>query len=120
MSLTRTKGNGPFAPLGTSYYLDDAVMAAGEKAEVLFTRTLAFCSNSDSDGFITERQIAAIAVGLTAVKQRVDSLVREGLLEREQGGYQVRSWLKWNKSAEEIGRHLKRDRERKANGVHHA
>jgi len=116
MALKRTKGNGPYAPLSCSYYLDDAIMAAGERAEVLFCRSLAFASNADANGFITERQVTVLGVGLAGVKQRVDALVREGVWEEVDGGYQIRAWLKWNKSAEEIGRHLKQDRERKASG----
>jgi hypothetical protein len=114
MGLQRTKGNGPYAPLGASYYLDDAIMAAGEKAEVLFCRALAFSSQADADGYITERQLTALGIGLTGVPARVESLVREGVWQRVDGGYQIRAWLKWNKSADEIGRHRKNDRERKA------
>lgn len=117
MGLQRTRGNGPYAPLGTSYYLDDAIMAAGERAELLYVRGLAFSSNADADGFITERQLVALGVGLGGLKQRVDALVREGLWERVDDGYQIRAWLKWNKSAETIGRYKKQDRARKANGV---
>lgn len=117
MGLNRTKGNGPFAPLGCSYYLDDAIMAAGERAEVLFCRGLAFSANADANGYITERQLGALGIGLPALSQRAEALVREGVWEREEGGYQIRAWLKWNKSTDEIGRHLKRDRERKANGA---
>lgn len=117
MGLTRTKGNGPYAPLGCSYYLDDAIMAAGERAEVLFCRGLAFSSNADADGYITDRQLIPLGIGLPGLQQRAESLVREGIWERLDGGYQIRSWLKWNKSAEEIGRHLKRDRERKSTGI---
>lgn len=116
MSLKLTRGNGRYAPLASAYYLDDAVMAAGEKAEVLFCRALAFSSNADADGFITDRQVTALAVGLSSIKARIDALIREELWERVDGGYQVRSWLKWNKPAEEIGRYRKNDRERKANG----
>lgn len=116
MALTRTKGNGPYAPLGTNYYLDDAIMAAGEKAELLFCRSLAFSSNADADGFLTDRQVVAIAMGLSGIQQRVNALIREGLWERVDGGFQVRSWLKWNKAAEDIGRYRKKDRDRKAIG----
>lgn len=117
MGLQRTKGNGPYAPLGARYYLDDAIMAAGERAEVLFCRGLAFSSDADADGYITERQLVALGIGLSGLKARVDALVREGVWEERPGGYQIRAWLKWNKSAEEIGRHRKRDRERKARGT---
>ena len=107
---------GPYAPLSATYYRDDAILEAGPDAEVLFTRCLAFCADSQSDGFITDRQLAAVVgIGLPRLPKRLSSLVDVGLLSREDGGYLLRSWLKWNASAEEIGRVRKQDRERKAN-----
>jgi hypothetical protein len=48
-----------------------------------------------------------------AVK-RADRLVEVGLWEAADGGYVCRSWLKWNRSTDELNQHKKRDRERKA------
>lgn len=113
--MARPKSLGAYAPLSATYYLDDALLEAGEKAEVLFTRGLAFCSNSDSDGFLTDRQVTTVlGVGLTGVPARAKALVDVGVWERVDGGYLVRSWLKWNKSAEDMGRARKQDRDRKA------
>lgn len=106
--------NGAYAPLSNTYYLDDAVIEAGEKAEVLFTRMLAFCSSVPSDGYITDGQLVRVGAGLSGIAQRAQRLVDCGLCERLPGGYQIRSWLKWNKSASEMERVRSRDRERKA------
>jgi hypothetical protein len=115
--MARPRSLGPYAPLSSTYYLDDALLEAGEHAEVLFTRGLAFSSAGDADGFVTDRQVTAVlGIGLTkpTPKWRAERLVEVGLWERVDGGYMIRSWLKWNKSAEEIGRLRKQDRERKA------
>lgn len=113
--MARPKNLGPYAPLSATYYNDDAVLEAGEKAEVLWTRGLAFLSSSNSDGFITDRQVTAvIGIGMRDAPKRAATLVRVGLWERVDGGYHVRSWLKWNRSAEELGRARKQDRDRKA------
>jgi hypothetical protein len=113
--MSRPKNVGQYAPLSATYYRDDAVLEAGERAEVLFTRGLAFCADSNSDGFITERQVRSVlGVGLTGLPKRVARLVEVGLWECADGGYLVRSWLKWNRSAAELGRVRKQDRERKA------
>jgi hypothetical protein len=113
--MARPKNLGPYAPLSATYYRDDAILEAGEKAEVLFTRGLAFCADSNSDGFITERQLTmVVGVGMRDTLRRASTLVTVGLWERHDGGYQIRGWLKWNKSAEDLGRARRQDRERKA------
>lgn len=108
-----TRRNGPYAPLGTNYYLDDAIIEAGERAEVLFCRSLAFCAGTNSDGYITTAQVKRIAIGLGGLDQRIATLVGIGLWTKDDGGYQIRGWLKWNKSADDLGRVKAKDRERK-------
>jgi hypothetical protein len=113
--MARPKSNGQYAKLSATYYFDDAILEAGEQAEVMWTRCLAFLSASSSDGFVTEMQMrAAVGIGLRSVPKRVEKLIEVGLLERVDGGFVARSWLKWNKTASEIGRELAKDRERKA------
>lgn len=105
---------GPYTPLSATYYRDDAVLEVGERAELLYVRGLAFCADSNSDGFITDRQLAAVVgIGLRDAAARARALVDVGLWERVDGGYQVRAWLKWNRSAAAIGRERARDRDRK-------
>jgi hypothetical protein len=113
--MPRPKSLGAYAPLSATYSDDDAILEAGERAELLFVRGLAFCSGSPSDGFITDRQLVAkVGAGLPGVPARARRLVEVGLWERVDGGYVVRSWLRWNRTADEIGRARKQDRERKA------
>lgn len=121
MPVNQVKRNGSYAPLSAYYYDDDAVIRAGERAEVLFTRSLAFGARQLKDGFITDAQVTRLGVGLSGVAARVAKLVEVGLWERvedsdEGSGYKVRRWLKWNASADEIASKQKKDAERKANG----
>lgn len=109
----KKKRLGPWAKLSATYYRDDAIMAAGEAAEVLFVRSLAFCAETPSNGYITERQVKLIGVGLRNLDARMTALAREGIWQKVDGGYVVRSWLKWNTSAEDAGMTRKNDRERK-------
>jgi hypothetical protein len=113
--MARPKSNGSYAPLSATYFRDDAILEAGPDAELLFVRVLAFLSDASSDGFITDRQVRyAVGYGLRNVQKRITKLQEVGLLEAVAGGFTPRSWHKWNKTAEEIGKNLKRDRERKA------
>ena len=110
----RQRRVGAFAKLLANYASDDAIIEAGEAAELLFVRGLAFLSTSDSDGFITDSQLTRfVGAGMRDVKKRAEKLASVGVWERHHGGYFVRSWLKIHPSAEEKGYRLKKDRERK-------
>lgn len=113
MPANKVRRRGSFAPLSAHYYKDDALMRAGERAEVLFTRGLAFCSEVLSDGLITDSQIQLIGIGLTGLTNRARKLCEVGLWERVDGGYNVRTWLTWNQSRDEILDAAQRDSERK-------
>lgn len=98
-----------------NYAADDAIIAAGEHAELLYVRGLAFCATSDSDGYVTEAQVVRyIGAGMKDALKRAERLVECGLWVRADGGFQVRSWLRIHTSSEERGRARKLDRERKA------
>jgi hypothetical protein len=121
MAVNQIKRNGSYAPLSANYYDDDAVIAAGEKAEVLFTRGLAFCARTLNDGFITDLQLTTFR--LPGVTNRAKRLVEVGLWERvEDGalfgcqgtGYRVIRWPKWNLTKAEIEDKQRKDAERKA------
>ncbi len=116
MTNAQVRRRGAYAPLAANYYSDDDIMEAGEEAELLYVRGLAFCAaHPAADGYITDKQVVrVVAPGMPDLAERVQALVLVGLWERLPGGYNVRSWLKWNKSAEELGRFKARDRDRKA------
>lgn len=110
----RARTKGVYAPLAANYYQDDAILEAGPEAELLWVRILSFLASVPTDGYITDRQLRVVGVGLRGVPKRVVSLQEVGLLSAEPGGFSARSWLKWNKSAQEYNKELARDRERKA------
>ena len=112
--MARPKSKGAYAPLAAQYYLDDAILEVGPDAELLYVRCLAFLASVSTDGFLTERQMKVVGIGLRSVPKRVELLLQVGLLEASPGGFVARSWLKWNKSAAQTDRHLRNDRERKA------
>lgn len=117
MPANQVRRNGSYAPLSAHYYKDDKVALAGERAELLYVRGLAFCADVLSDGLITDIQLTRfVASGLTGAKARAEALVRVGLWERDEdaGGYRVCSWGKWNRSKAEIDERLRRDADRKA------
>lgn len=108
--------------LDANYYDDPKIIDAGEKAELLYIRCLAFCKkNWQADGFITDGQLTrSVAAGLTTVPARAKRLVEVGLLERDTDdlfgngkGYRVVAWLKRNPSAAEIEQNRRADSDRK-------
>lgn len=125
MPVNQIKRNGSYAPLSAHYYKDDRIAQAGERAELLYLRGLAFCADIISDGLITDLQLKRhVAVGLTGVNQRVAILVSLGLWERVEadllgsagGGYRVVAWHKWNLTKAEIRAKQRKDSERKVVG----
>ena len=124
MAVNQVKRNGSYAPLSSRYYMDDAVAIAGERAELLYVRGLAFCADVLKDGYITDVQLERfVGAGLTSVRARAKRLCEVGLWERVEddllgngAGYRVVSWLKHNRSAEEIRAKQRADAERKAAG----
>ena len=115
MAVNKIRRNGSYAPLSAHYYKDDAIAEAGEKAELLFVRGLAFCADVLKDGFISDVQLVRfVGVGMRDAQARATRLVDAELWERVDGGYVVRSWEKWNQSLSEIKAKQKADAERKA------
>jgi hypothetical protein len=117
MTVNRIRRNGSYAPLSAHYYKDDKIARAGERAELLYVRGLAFSADVLKDGFITDIQVARYpGVGMRDVTARARRLVDVGLWERddERGGYVVNAWQKWNQSSTEIRAKQVKDAERKA------
>lgn len=123
---------GTYAPLSSYYFDDVAIMEAGEDAELLFVRMLAYASRQiEHEGFIATavlvsrlgilpRYVSGTDTGKgggmvpgTDALSRAQRLCEVGLLTQVDGGYQINSWLRWNKSAEEAHRVRSSDRARK-------
>lgn len=119
--VNQIRRNGSFAPLSANYYDDDAVIAAGEKAEVLYIRGLAFAARKPEDGFISDLQLKTFR--LSGVQARAQRLCEVGLWERAtddllgtESGYRITAWLKHNRSKAEIEALQRKDAERKKGG----
>lgn len=98
--------------LHTRYYLDRAVLRAGEPAEVLFTRSLAYAGDQESDGFIPAEALAMLAPKKGST--RAAALVREGLWDVVDGGWQIPGWVKHQVTVERLEQQREAGRERVA------
>jgi hypothetical protein len=94
-----------------SYYIDGALLRAGEAAEVLFCRGLAYCGSVESGGIIDKTVLPMIIP--SKPQPRADALVREGLWLDEGAHYRVRSWDKWQDEHDAAAERRRKDRERK-------
>lgn len=93
-------------------YADDPKMiAAGERAELLYIRANCLVKRLMADGKITDGQLARL--GLPGVQKRAEKLVEVGLFERIEGGYFIPAFLKRNKSKADILALRLKDSERK-------
>lgn len=119
MPTNRVRRNGSYAPLSAHYYKDDDLALAGERAELLYLRGLAFSADILQDGFISDVQLTRYpGVGMTDAPKRAAKLVEVGLWLRDDDrrGYWVKAWGKWNQSLEEIRAKQQADAQRKAAG----
>lgn len=121
MAVNQVRRNGSFAPLSANYFDDDAIIAAGERAELLYVRSLAFAARKPVDGFISDLQLTTFR--LSGVRARADRLCEVGLWERVEddllgncSGYRIAAWLKHNASKAEIEDKQRKDAERKRGG----
>lgn len=79
-----------FIKVDTRYYLEDAMIAAGEKAEVLWMRAKAHCGGIENDGFIPTALLPRLCP--TSSMARARALVREGLWVQVDGGFRFAVW----------------------------
>jgi hypothetical protein len=102
---------GQYVPVSVFYDEDDRVMDAGALAELVHQRALRAAARLwQQDGFLTARQVGKLVADLGDILQGhdpVDALVRVGLLRPDdtdphRPGYWLRSWERWNGTAEQI------------------
>lgn len=91
-----------FVPLDLNLPRNPAIRHAGPDAELLFVRGLIYLKSTGKDGVIPEFDLDVVAAGLRNVKRSAEILVAQGLWARCPGGWEVPSWLSWNKSQAEI------------------
>jgi hypothetical protein len=94
-----------------AYYIDGALLRAGEPAEVLFCRALAHCGGVESAGLVDKTVLPMLVT--SRVRSRAAALVREGLWIDEGTHYRIRSWDKWQDEHDAAAERRRKDRERK-------
>lgn len=111
----------PYVPLSAHYADDEKVILLGEDAELMYVRMLAYAARTPrTEGWVSEIVILT-RLGLleregdpsTSPRARLDRLAESELIVREGSGYRIASWLKWNRSAEQMDRERTQDRARK-------
>ena len=97
------KRPGRYAALAASYYDDMAIIEAGEAAEVMYTRLLAWCAgHPETDGRVPETVVLTRlgfptgVPGDTSANARLSALADAGLVTVDDHQIRVVSWLKWN------------------------
>jgi|SRR5882757_1884183 len=105
---------GPYVPLDVHYARDEAIRRAGEAAELLYLRALAYSKGHFKDGVVPDYDLAVVAVGMRGVQARVDALVQEELWLPIDGGWQIRSWHLWNETSDQTAAKKKRAAERQS------
>lgn len=99
-----------FVKLRTRYYADVALMRAGEPAEVLFTRGLAYAGEQETDGFIPTEALPRLTP--TRGRARANALVREGLWEPVLGGWIICGWSRHQITSDQLEQKREAGRQR--------
>lgn len=108
------KRPGPYVPLSAHYADDEKIMAAGEAAELMYVRLLAYAARTPrTEGWIS-KPVAMTRLGFLDPEKRLETLLETGLIAEESGGYRLVAWLRWNRSGEQIDRDRAQDRNRKS------
>jgi hypothetical protein len=98
--------------MSAAYDEDTAVVRAGEAAEILFVRGIAYATRAETGGFIPDGIPERRCPQRT--KARIKALVDEGLWVRdnERRGWWIRSWARWQNEQDELSARRRADRER--------
>ncbi len=97
--------------LTTNYYLDGALLRAGEAAEVLFLRCIAYSGAQETRGLVPKHVLPMLTPAKT--QPRLAALLREGLLVDEGDHVRLRSWDRHQERLDAESERRRKDRERK-------
>lgn len=98
--------------LDSSYYLDAAVMRAGDSAELLFVRAMAYCGNQENGGVVPREALPRLMP--TRGRQAATALVREGLWVEIPEGWAFVSWERHQATRPQLEQKRAAGRERQA------
>lgn len=101
---------GEFVPLSVDLAADPAILEAGPDAELLYIRALQYAKRQRTDGLVPKPALPRLTLGLRRPTTLPKRLVDAGLWEVVEGGWRIRSWLRWNLSLEEQEARRERNR----------
>ncbi|GAA1909236.1 hypothetical protein GCM10009737_08050 [Nocardioides lentus] len=96
--------------LDCTYYLDGAIVLAGEAAEVLFTRAMAWCGDQENGGFVPREVLPRLTPTRGAARAR--ALVTHGLWVEVGGGWRFVAWDRHQTTREQLDAKRQAGRER--------
>ncbi len=98
--------------LDTTYYHDGALLRAGEAAEILFMRCIAYSGAKETRGRVPRHVLPLLTPSRSA--SRVSALLREKLLVEDGDDFVIRSWDKWQAGLDSESDRRRKEREKKA------
>jgi hypothetical protein len=111
----------PWVPLSVYYFDDEALIEAGEFAETMFTRMMAYAGRHRDWNGRLPRAVVLSRLGLVALESapesapesRLEALLESGLVSAQGAHIVIEGWLKWNDAGERVEQSREQDRERK-------
>lgn len=107
-----------YVPLDVSFFDDEKVIQAGEKATYLYLAMLTKAKQLDTDGVLTAGQIAKLSIDSPrGTAARLKSLLEVEMVVEvpmARDTYAIVAWHKWNESRDDRASRLEADRRRKA------
>jgi hypothetical protein len=97
--------------LSTSYYQDIAILRAGEAAEILFLRMIAYSGSQETSGCVPAEVIPMLTP--LRSKARIDALLASNLISKQGETYFIRSWNRHQESLDSESVRRRKDRDRK-------
>lgn len=94
-------------------------LQAGDRAMWLYVCGLSYANEQQTDGFIPEVALPAVAPGVKSPERLAALLVAAELWHASNGGWEIHDYLAVQRSADEIAERKRKDRERKSNGIPH-
>ena len=101
---------GEFVPLSVDLAADPAILEAGPDAELLYIRALQYAKRQRTDGLVPKPALPRLTLDLRRPTTLPKRLADAGLWEVVEGGWRIRSWLRWNLSLEEQEARRERNR----------
>lgn len=101
---------GEFVPLSVDLAADPAILEVGPDAELLYVRALQYAKRQRTDGLVPKPALPRLTLGLRRPTTLPKRLADAGLWEVVEGGWRIRSWLRWNLSLEEQDARRERNR----------